>query len=214
MWPTCLKKLSPPKKIHISDESIAFLKEKFRQELESQGKLLNNDNILIPVALVSLLGECTMIEYPDCPNTPDYHLEYLEDGYDDDDVTNMFEQLVCDWIDFDIIGLDNQSLSLRMVLNWGFGDTNDGIWGAIWERNTEELIANILSTGDCETTIEAVSNKYIDKYESQDIVIPTIFFNDSAMIFSFYVKYANNLKIEALITLAMYLSILALENSR
>ncbi len=223
MWPSCLNGLSP-KKYQVKEEVTDFLNKVFKKASEAQGKL-NNDKILIPVRLVSLLGECTMVEYPDCPNTPEQHGEDL-DGYDDDFVTDHLEMLICEWVDFDIISLDNQFLPLRMVFNWGDGDCNDGFWGAVWERNTEELVANILSTGDCETTIEAVSSPYIDKYESQDILVPANDFYDQELRlddsgsnkhnvvdpFFLFIRYANNFKIEALIGLAIHLSLIAMHN--
>ncbi|WP_426545557.1 hypothetical protein [Dapis sp. BLCC M126] len=56
---------------------------------------------------------------------------------------------------------------LRMVFNLGDADCNDVYWGAIWERNTGEIIANIISSGDMKITVEAISKQHIDMYKSQ-----------------------------------------------
>ncbi|HLO50460.1 MAG TPA: hypothetical protein VK211_18735, partial [Kamptonema sp.] len=69
----------------------------------------------------------------------------------------------------------------------------DGFWGAVWRRNTGELVANILSSGDMETTIQAVSKKCIDLYKSYDIWIPLLSTHN----------YANNLELEKLVDLAI-----------
>jgi hypothetical protein len=213
MWPVCINNLSPRK--YLANEEITeILKDAFKKALKAQGKLHDNDP-LIPVRLVSLLGKCTMSEYPDIPNTPIYHSD--QDEWDDPEAfVEHLRYLECEWVDFDIIDANHQFLPLRMVFNWGDGDTNDGFWGAVWERNTEELVANILSTGDCETTIEAVSKQYIDRYQSQETLIPIdddyeLEFDNpeltsaSQMWASFFVVYANQLEIEKLIGLALRL---------
>lgn len=69
----------------------------------------------------------------------------------------------------------SKTLELRMVLNEGDADCNDGVWGAVWERNTQELIANILSTGDCETTVHAVSEEEISFFSSYPPQFKTYF---------------------------------------
>lgn len=218
MWPICLNNLSP-QKYQLNEEIIELLKDAFKKALKAQGKL-NNDDILIPVRLVSLLGTCTMVEYPDIPNTPEWHSD--QDDYDDPaDFLDRLSELECEWVDFDIIEANHQSLPLRMVFNWGDGDCNDGFWGAVWERNTEELVANIFSTGDCETTIEAVSKQYIDRYQSQETLIPIddayeLEFDNPELTSAFekwdnsnwFIVYANQLEIEKLIGLALRLRLL------
>lgn len=215
MWPVCINNLSH-QKYQVNEEEITeLLKDAFKKALKAQGKLNNND-LLIPVRLVSLLGTCTMADYPDIPNTPEWHSD--EDAWDDPaDFVERLSELECEWIDFDIIDANHQSLPLRMVFNWGDGDCNDGFWGGVWERNTEELVANISSTGDCETTIEAVSKQYIDRYQSQETLIPI---DDSSKLefdnpeltsasemwdISFFIVCANKLEIEKLISFALRL---------
>lgn len=218
MWPVCINNLSPRKyqvNEEITEKITEFLKDVFKKALKDQGKLNNND-ILIPVRLVSFLGNCTMAEYPDIPNTPIQHTD--EDDYSDPaDFLEHLTSLECEWVDFDIIDANHQSLPLRMVFNWGDGDCNDGFWGAVWERNTEELVANILSTGDCETTIRAVSKQYIDRYQSQETLIPVdlayeLEFDNPELTStsemwdtSFFIVYANELEIEKLIGLTLRL---------
>ena len=74
-------------------------------------------------------------------------------------------------------------------------DCNDGFWGAVWERNTKERVVNILSSGDMETTIEAVSKKYIRMYKPHEIWIPML--EESVQICE------KNLELEKLVDLAV-----------
>lgn len=93
------------------------------------------------------------------------------------------------------IGADNQQLELRMVLNEGDADCNDGFWGAVWERNTQELVVNILSSGDMETTIEAIPGRFLSMYKPHEIWIPTVSENRHL--------YAQNLELEKLVDLGI-----------
>jgi len=145
--------------------------------------------MFMPVNLLRILGSCSTAMYLDCPNIPEHHL-YHAQGHENDPNYDMGMYY---WFDFDIVGMDGLSLPLRMVLNIGDADCNDGYWGAIWERNKEEIIANIISSGDMETTLEAISKQYIDIYQSQQILIPKIFNN---------IIVANNLNLEKILSLA------------
>lgn len=148
--------------------------------------------MFVPIRPVSILGKCSTAAYVDCPNIPSHHIENAQDFGDDpadyfDDIGEYY------WFDFDIVGSDGKLIQLRMVVNVGDADCNDGMWGEVWKRNTKELVANILSTGDCRTTINAVSKKYIDMYKDNKTWIPILMGN----------KYANNLELEKLIYLAI-----------
>ena len=187
MWPTCINKLSPFQG-NFSEEIPELLKVAFNEK-----GIFNEDKMFMPVRIVNILGRCSTAMYLDCPNIPEHHLYHAE-GYEDDpdyDVGRYY------WFDFDIVGMDELLLPLRMVINKGDADCNDGYWGVIWERNTEDIIANIISSGDMETTIEAISKEHIDIYGSQEIVIPTIF--DRTDSKSNNIKVANNTKLEIIL---------------
>ncbi|MEH2233159.1 MAG: hypothetical protein V7K71_26585 [Nostoc sp.] len=47
-----------------------------------------------------------------------------------------------------------------MVVNVGDGDCNDGQWGEVWQRNTGKPVAQILSTGDMERTVQTSSSEF------------------------------------------------------
>ncbi|AUB41399.1 hypothetical protein COO91_07447 [Nostoc flagelliforme CCNUN1] len=49
-----------------------------------------------------------------------------------------------------------------MVVNAGDADCNDGQWGEVWQPNTGKPVAQILSTGDMETTVQTTSSE-LDK---------------------------------------------------
>ncbi len=68
--------------------------------------------------------------------------------------------------------------------------------GAVWETNTQQAIANILSSGDCETTIEEIPNQFTQVYARYNLEnLPQGGLWD--MI------YANNTQIEQLIALGI-----------
>lgn len=198
MWPTCINNL------HKIENSLRAKVPKFiRQAFNSKG-IFDDDKMFIPIRPVSILGECSTGAYVDCPNIPDYHLENAQYCGDDpaeylDDVGKYY------WFDFDVVALDGELLQLRMVFNEGDGDCNDGLWGAVWEIHTEELVANILSTGDSEATVEAVSKKYIDMYQNKNMWVPTEFDRDNDPLPCCSINYANNFKLEEIIGLAIRL---------
>lgn len=149
MWPACIKNLSPIKYALETGELPQWIRQAFNRE-----GIFNEDEMVILIRPVSFLGTCSTPAYIDCPNTPDHYIEKARHPY----LHNVGKYY---WFDFDILGSDAKLISLRMVVNEGDADCNDGHWGAVWERNTKELVVNILSTGDMETTIKAVSEKYI-----------------------------------------------------
>ena len=192
MWPKCIKKLSPIKG-NFSEEMPKLLKVAFNEK-----GIFNENEMFMPVRIVNILGCCSTAMYFDCPNIPDHHLFDAETEEDNPD----YDTGRYDWFDFDIVGMDGEFLPLRMVCNVGDADCNDGFWGVVWERNTEDIIANIISSGDCETTIEAISKQHINMYESQEILIPKIFDNiDSGLLD--YIIAAKDLKLEKIIRLAI-----------
>ncbi|GGA06179.1 hypothetical protein [Okeania sp. KiyG1] len=187
MWPTCINKLSPFKG-NFSEEIPELLKVAFNEK-----GIFNEDEMFMPVRIVNILGRCSTAMYLDCPNIPEHHLYHAE-GYENDPDYDTGRYY---WFDFDIVGMDELLLPLRIVINIGDADCNDGFWGVVWERNTEEIIANIISSGDMETTIEAISKQHINMYEYQKILIPTIF--DKTDSISDEIIIANNTKIEKIL---------------
>lgn len=57
-------------------------------------------------------------------------------------------------------------LLVRAVFNSGDGDCNDGYWGAVWDRATGAEIVKIVSSGDMQSTFEAVSQEHIARFEA------------------------------------------------
>ena len=178
MWPTCINNLLP-----AEEYSGKELPNWIEQAFNARG-VLNKDEMFVPMFPISFLGTCETSAYIDCPNIPEHHVFHAEDGLD---IGRYY------WFDFDIVGADNERIQLRMALNEGDADCNDGFWGAVWERNTGERVVDILSSGDMETTIEAVSRKYISMYKPHEIWIPML----SKHI------YAKNLELEKLVDLAI-----------
>jgi hypothetical protein len=193
MWAVCIERLSPLQ-YHVRDEIPKFLIQAFYDE-----GLTTDADVQVPIRLINALGKCKTALYTDCPNMPDWHLQNsrCSDGY--------LERVgLYYWFDFDIVLSDGISLKFRMVFNEGSADCNDGIWGAIWDRNTQTLVANIFSSGDCEATIEALSSSHIDSCEEQNIWVPMDFDKENEQDPSpCDILCSRNLKLEQMLALAI-----------
>jgi len=185
MWPDCIDRLIAYE-VSLNSELPKFLQEGFKKLGISDRK-----EMFVPISIVKLLGQCNTAAYPECPNLPEWYLEcdYLEN------IGKYF------WFDFDIFGSDDRAIELRAVYNEGDADANDGTWGAVWDRNTQELVANLTSTGDGEATIEVVSEDCLENYQPHDRSIPLSTVENEPVPFIFF--YKNNLQLERLIGLAI-----------
>ncbi len=189
-WPACIKNLSPVKNT-LGAELPTWIRQAFNRE-----GIFNEEEMIVPIRQISVLGQCSTAKYINCPNMPKHHIENArnrgrnEYGWNPARYLDRIGRYY--WFDFDIVSSDGTLIKLRMVVNSGDADCNDGMWGAVWRRNTGELIADVMSTGDMETTI-AVSKKYIDLYKPYDVWIPLLLKH----------KYANNLELEKLVDLAI-----------
>lgn len=197
MWPDCINHLTPLP-YELRPEAPKFLKKVFEEEGVS-----TSGEMFIPVQLVSLLGECDTSVYADCPNMPEWHIENAQ--WDEDPAYYLNDIGRYYWFDFDAIWPNEKALQLRMVFNVGDGDCNDGLWGAAWERNTAELIAHILSTGDSEVTVEVVSKELASKYEDSNTWIPVTFDRNDGFdpLPCMSVTHANDLNLEKIMSLAI-----------
>lgn len=171
-WPACVNNLSPVKnKNPLEAESLAEIRKAFNEEQ-------NFDEIILPIRSISILGKCSTAKYLKCPNIPEHHRENARDysrHYRRNPVSYFDRIGKYYWVDFDLVTSDEVLMKLRMVFNGGDADCNDGFWGEVWKRNTGELVANILSTGDMETTVQAVSKKYIELERFVNLVIDIVF---------------------------------------
>ena len=155
--------------------------------------------------MVTILGICSTAAYVDCPNLPEHH---IENSQDDEDPAFYYDSIgKYYWFDFDIVGFEGESLQLRSVFNDGDPDCNDGLWGAVWERSTARLIANILETGGESSVIKAVYQPFIEICESNKIWVPTTFEygDDDTPLSWLSIRYASNLTLEKLVGLAIQL---------
>ena len=154
-WPTCINKLSPvTNKNPLEGESLAELREAFSWTDTF-------DEMLLSIRSVSILGKCSTSEYLECPNIPAHHRENARDS------TRLYREHPSKyfdnigkyyWVDFDIITSDKLTMKLRMVVNAGDADCDDGQWGEVWQRNTGKPVAQILSTG-VKTTVQTSSSE-------------------------------------------------------
>lgn len=131
------------------------------------------------------------------------------------------------WLDFDFIWHPSTSLQLRiplsanelmynniawnrasaspmrMVINIGDADCNDGFWGVIWHRLTGEKVANLEAWGGDETTVRAVSQDYISLCEKHFLWTPVSLCKRINTMDRMTLRLANGKKLEKLICLAI-----------
>ncbi len=102
----------------------------------------------LPVRLLRALGRCATSLYEDCPHIPEHHL----DNADED--PGWFREVGMYYAyDLEMSAGDGQVIPLRLIFNEGCGDTNDGLWGEIWNGDTGVKLGWIDSTGDCESLL-------------------------------------------------------------
>jgi hypothetical protein len=199
MWPACINQLSPLPHT-LKGEMPKFL----TMALRNIG-IANEFEMFIPIHPVELLGKCSTARYLDCPNIPDGHIDLAYDYQEGRGNPDNYHTGQYYWFDFDVVDIDMETmLELRMVFNEGDGDCNDGLWGAVWERNTEFQVADILSGSDT-AIIAARSMNLIDEAKLQDVVIPSSFDADNGYdpLPCPDIEFFNNLKLEEIIGVAI-----------
>ncbi|WP_051188833.1 hypothetical protein [[Leptolyngbya] sp. PCC 7376] len=199
MWPSCINQLNPFP-YELKRETPKFLKMAFHAT-----EIVDDAAIFIPVRPIKLLGKCSTARYLDCPNIPDGHVDLAYDYQEGRGNPDNYHIGQYYWFDFDILDSNmNTLLELRMVFNEGDGDCNDGLWGAVWERNTESKIADILSKSDT-AIITAQPTLLTVEDQLQDIIIPSNsdFGEDNDPLVCPDIEFSNNLKIEEIIGMAI-----------
>lgn len=99
------------------------------------------------------------------PNLPNWHKEEFEEW--------RHEILP----DSKVICFEYQGLNYKLSFNNGDPDCNDGMFGAVYDGN-KEIIVDLKSTGDMETTIESVTaeDKVIDNDHQAKLEPYLVFF--------------------------------------
>ena len=200
MWPDCLKNLNSLDAYEIS--FIPNLPEGIKKIFREIG-ITEPKEMYIPIHFIKRLGECSTAAFPECFNLPEWHQENSEMNFGDDNYNYLERMGGYIWFDCDLEGEDGNILQLRTVYNVGDPDCNDGYWGEVWERNTGELVADLISSGDGECTIEAVSEDIIRNYKPHKLKIT--FHDVRGDSYSMDVVYQNNLELEKVIALAIAL---------
>mmetsp|Transcript_1427 Transcript_1427/g.3210 ORF Transcript_1427/g.3210 Transcript_1427/m.3210 type:complete len:240 (-) Transcript_1427:115-834(-) len=101
-------------------------------------------NPIVPVATSS----CETFQFLHDSNIPEHHREVLDEDADEAVDVGKYH-----FFDLDFTDGDGNVHSLRLAMNDGSGDCNDGVWGGLWDLNTNARLADLESTGDCETTV-------------------------------------------------------------
>jgi hypothetical protein len=189
MWPTCINALTPFPLV-LRDDPPADLAAACRGAGWGDS---------LPVRLVALLGTCSTHKYKDCPNLPPWHIENAEAVGDEflEDIGRYY------WCDFDLIDRNGLRTKLRMAFNEGDADCNDGTWGVVWDRDTAEVVADLTSVGDCEGSVEVVSEKHLRGYAPHGRPIPTDDVSFESSTLPFTLVYAKDSEFEKLIGVAM-----------
>ena len=141
----------------------------FLKEVYKNPELSKEVIICFPLHLVNSFARFAFADYPDCLNIPEHDRYALEAAARyDDDISDLPGYYCCD---FDVEDAGKKVFSLRMIYNAGYGDCNDGFWGAVWDKKTKALVAYIMSTGNCETTI-AVITEYRQQFRPYAAWVP------------------------------------------
>lgn len=197
MWPHCVNNLTPFEN-SLKDELPQFIV----RAAQKQG-IEDPQEMVLPIRMITLLGKCGTEAYMDCPNLPEWHVENSQATGEEPAVylANIGRYY---WFDVNFLDAEKTVMPLRIVFNEGDADCNDGTWGAAWDRNTAECVANIKSVGDCEAEIAFVSASHLQAYKPHATWIPTEFRNGKKDdLLPFYVVYARDLELEKLIGLSM-----------
>jgi hypothetical protein len=153
MWPNWIDRLTPCDRV-LRTDLPKFI-------------TLAGEDISMPVRLVALLGTSPTGMYADCPNLPLWHIENAKESTDPSEYFDLIGRYY--WCDVSVIYPPAELLALRLVFNEGDADCNDGLWGEVWQIDNGKLIANITSTGDCEASIEVISQELASKYENLEL---------------------------------------------
>lgn len=107
---------------------------------EAFSEILKNDDISFTVTS----NETEPIEV-NFPNLPDWHKEEFDEW--------RHEILP----DSKVVCFEYEGSNYKLRINNGDADCNDGMFGALYDDD-DEIIVNLKSTGDMETTIESVKD--------------------------------------------------------
>ncbi|MBD2183888.1 hypothetical protein H6S82_02615 [Planktothrix sp. FACHB-1355] len=124
-WPACIKNLSTVKNA-LGEELPTWIRQAFNKE-----GIFNEEKMIVPIRPISVLGQCSTAKYINCPNMPKHHIEnarnYAREGYNRASYLDRIGRYY--WFDFDLVSSDGTLIKLRMVVNRGDADCNDGMWG-------------------------------------------------------------------------------------
>lgn len=158
-WPACLEHLSPDPRA-LSSVLPDFIRDSFRE----QG-IVDEASMKIPVRITALLGECPAHQFVSCPNIPEYYYDVQYKPLKDMDEQALLEKgmgLLSGigagrfyWFDAELTHGSQGVIPLRAVYNPGDPDSNEGFFGALWHRDSRQLVADILSAGGDQTLIRA-----------------------------------------------------------
>ncbi len=188
-WPDCFNNLAP-----------------FRPRLSPPSEILKKfhelgwpPNDFLPIYLIALHGSCSTGAYQDCPTLPEWHTTNAAESGD-----NYWENAGgYHWCDFDLYDAKRKQTQLRMVFNSGNPDTNDGIWGMVWDRRNGKVIAELESHGDSLSLVTLVSKRHQTSFAPHPHPVPTTRDNNSFFMTPTKMKFKHSHPIEQLISVAI-----------
>lgn len=189
-WPTCTETLTPFKP-HTAPPFVIV--EQFRLLGWSTAAPL-------PIQMVALLGSCSTGAFLDCKTLPEWHTSNAKEWGGSDYFNDIGRYY---WCDVDVIDGNEVRYPLRLAINCGDADCNDGVWGLVWDRKTGKIVAEVSSAGDSLGLVKVVSKRHIDKFAAHKLPIPT----DRAAFWPFMsptnLKFGKNDQLAQLIAIAI-----------
>jgi predicted DNA-binding WGR domain protein len=198
-WPACLGLLEPFSG-EASSEPPRIIADLIEREAPEAFEGL-------PIRIEAVLGRCPLWAYPRCPNLPEHH---IPDYSLDEDIDELEFKVIARerafpyiWSDLALTDAKGKEYRIRMAFNRGDPDVNDGYWGAAWDLENRRRIADIVSSGDMETTIE-VRRDFTKAWRERGAWLPDEFDpdeSDSALAGG--VVYRTGHELERILRLAM-----------
>jgi len=190
-WPECFSDLKPAAST-VPIKMPEFVYEPYLKAGKMRGEAV------LPVRSVKPLGSCAAAAFFESRTVPKWHVE----SRDANSINLRFAKDLPPyrWFDFDVV--TTETLRLRVTVNTGDGDCNDGLWGEVWNRDNGETVATINSTGDCETTY-TVTEKYRKLYVRAENWLPCLPSAEDAECFYYQGDYAHRFQLEKIIHLAV-----------
>ncbi|MBN1412142.1 MAG: WGR domain-containing protein [Spirochaetales bacterium] len=182
-WPRI--KLTPPE-FTIIDKMPSIYVEAFKNRGIGDPK-----KVFLPVRLKEYLGYAKINSYLACPGMTAAQLKSLFE-----DPNPFFKEQPCFyyWFDVDLAGADGKVFPLRMTFTSGFREIE--LWGAFWDRDTQELVATVVPEDKQKSLVGITSGRHKNQYKDHNALIPEPVFNEGDAFGNLNLSAAHGLEME------------------